>query len=199
MLCLIIGPLFTSLPSSVLSRAILNIIFLPPSSPIFRYSSSSIIIRALSTALLAAFLFWPYMCLKPVGGSSPLSLKPPSLRQLFRPPSLVSDYRCTSFPRRSTTHHTAPPPPHRIHPCIASTHPPLFTSPRLAPHTSSLPSPYTLPSSHPCTSITQYSISSCGPQKRPVCAVWWHTLCRPSPFRALSTPRNQIHPIGSQN
>ena len=59
--------------SSILSRVILNIIFLPTSSSSFRYSSSSILTRALSTALLAAFFFWPYRCLKPVGGSSPVS------------------------------------------------------------------------------------------------------------------------------
>ena len=46
----ITAPLFTFLPSSVLSRAILNIIFLPPSSSSFRYSSYCIPHRARSTA-----------------------------------------------------------------------------------------------------------------------------------------------------
>ena len=55
LLSLITAPLFT-----VLSRAILNIIFLPPSSSNFRYSYSSILLRALSTTLLAAF-FRPYV------------------------------------------------------------------------------------------------------------------------------------------
>ena len=74
LLSLITAPLFTSLPSSVLYRAILNIICLPPSSSSFRYSSSSILLRALSTALLAAFFFWPYRCFKLVGSCSPLIL-----------------------------------------------------------------------------------------------------------------------------
>ena len=76
LLSLINASLFASLPSSVLYRAILNIIFLPPASSSFLYSSSSILLRGLSTALLAAFFFRPYRCLKPVGGCSPLSLKP---------------------------------------------------------------------------------------------------------------------------
>ena len=57
LLSLITAPLFTFLLSSVLSRANMNIIFLPPSSSSFRYSYSSKFIRARSSALLAAFFF----------------------------------------------------------------------------------------------------------------------------------------------
>ena len=78
-------------------------------------------------------------------------LLPHCLRHLFRPPSVVSASRCTSFP--PTFCHTVPQPPQRMHP-TSSIHPPLFPSPRIGPHTSSLPSPCTLPSSHPCTSTT---------------------------------------------
>ena len=124
----------------------------------FRYSSSSILLRAQSTALLAAFLFWPYRCTKPMGGSSPLSLKPSIIfhASRFSPTAFATSSVHHSWflllgvphPPPPTFYHTAPPPPQRMHPCTASFHPPLFPSPRLAPHTSFLPSRCILPSLH---------------------------------------------------
>ena len=76
---------------------------------------------------------WPYRCLKPVDCSSPLS------------PNAF--YHLPCFPLLPTAFATS------------SVHHPWFLllgvpSPRLAPHTYSLPSPCTPPSYHPCTSST---------------------------------------------
>ena len=124
----------------------------------------TLLLRALSTALLAAFFFWIYRCLKTVGGCSPLSLMPSIAfhASRFSPTALAT----------SSVHHpwflllvVTPFPDILPHSSSATPNectlvlPPfnllfLFPSPRLAHHTSSLPSPYTLPSSHPCTSTT---------------------------------------------
>ena len=78
--------------SSILS----SIIFLPPSSSSIQYNSSSILLHALSTALLTAFFLWPYRCITPrVGGCSPRSLMPSIILHVSRfstppPPPLPS-------------------------------------------------------------------------------------------------------------
>ena len=110
LLSFVTAPLFKSLPSSVLSLAITTIIFVQPSSSSCQYISSSILLPATSTALLDAFLFWPYMCIKPVG------LLPSVSNVFYHLPcfpllptafatSSVHHYwfLFTSFPRRSTT------------------------------------------------------------------------------------------------
>ena len=92
-------------------------------------------------------------------------------------PSTIIGFCISVYLLSPTSCHTAPPPSQGMHPCTASIHPPQFPSPRLAPHITSLPSHYTLPSYQPCLSTTYYSLvplssspstSSCGPQRRPV-------------------------------
>ena len=85
-------------------------------------------------------------------GCCPLSVKPSIIFHAFRfspPPPLPSPplpstilgFCFSMYLLSPTFYHIAPPPPQRMHHCTASSHPPLFLSLRLDPHTSSLPEP----------------------------------------------------------
>ena len=105
---------------------------------------------------LAAFFVLPYRCLKLVGGCSSLSLMPNSSSYMHPAssplpslplPSTILGFCFSVYLLSPTFCHTVPSPLQWIHRCTASSQPPLFPSPRLALHTSSLHFLCTLPSS----------------------------------------------------